>query len=72
MPPPMRYPEKLLIRLPDGTRDRIEALQEKGEQLAETQRRVIQAGLEALEGKSSRLPSQKPKSLVANVMRKSR
>lgn len=49
MPPPMRYPEKLLVRLPDGTRDRIEALQDAGEQLADTQRRVILAGLDAVE-----------------------
>lgn len=49
MPPPMRYPEKLLIRLPPGTRYRIAALSQNEEQLADTQRRVVLAGLEALE-----------------------
>lgn len=49
MPPPMRYPEKLLVRLAPGSRERIAALQEKGEQLADTQRRVVEAGIAVLE-----------------------
>ena len=50
MPPPLRYSERLLIRLRPGTRERIAALQAKGEDLADTQRRVIESGLDALEG----------------------
>ena len=58
MPPPMRYPEKLLVRLPEGTRDRIEAVQADDKQLADTQRRVILAGLEVIE--ASQKSPQKP------------
>jgi hypothetical protein len=61
MPPPMRYPAKLLIRLPDGWRERIEALQADGEQLADTQRRAILAGIEALEAASQKSPQNTPK-----------
>ena len=45
---PGSYPEKMLIRLPEGWRERIEALRLPGEQLADTQRRVIDMGLEVL------------------------
>jgi hypothetical protein len=60
MPPPMRYPERLLIRLPEGSRERIENLQEPDEQLADTQRRVILAGLDALEARPFQKSSQVP------------
>ena len=47
MPASMKFPENLMIRLPTGTKAAIEALQRPDEKLADTQRRVVLAGLEA-------------------------
>lgn len=62
MPPPMRYPEKMLTRLRPGTRERIAALQTDEEELADTQRAVIERGLDALE-------AERPKSMRHNGVR---
>lgn len=56
MAPPMRYPETLLIRLPPGTKGRIAALRREGEGLADTQRRVVLAGIDAAAAQPRKLP----------------
>lgn len=61
MPPPMRYPAKLLIRLPEDWRKRIEALRAPDEQLADTQRRVIKTGIETLETEASQKSLRTPR-----------
>jgi hypothetical protein len=50
----------LLIRLPPGTRERIAAQRLAGEQLADAQRRVVAAGLAAIEAAPSENLVQKP------------
>lgn len=57
MPAPKTFTEILFVRLQDGARQRIEALQKPGEKLSETQRRVVMAGLDVLENN----PLHKPK-----------
>lgn len=71
MPPPMRYPQRLLIRLPDGTKERIEAQQAADEQLADTQRRVILEGLDKLEAEASQKSSRTSSARKPRVSRKS-
>lgn len=60
MAPPQRFTESVFLRLADGTRRRIEALREDGEPLADTQRRVVAAGLAALEARRSKIIAHKP------------
>jgi hypothetical protein len=62
----MRYPEKLLIRLPAGTRHRIEGAALPGETLAQTQRRIVLAGIDAV----SNNPFQKPLRTLSKNARK--
>jgi hypothetical protein len=56
----MRYPEKMLTRLPKGTRKRVKGHQAEDEPLADTQRRVILAGLDALDEEVRFKSSQNP------------
>ena len=69
MPPPVRFPESVLFRLPAGTRERIAALIGEAETLADAQRRVVLAGLAALE-RQGKSPAQKPSARPAKARKR--
>lgn len=57
MPKPMSYPTVLAIRLEADVPDRIKALRRGDEPITTTQRRVVHAGLAALEGAPAPAPA---------------